>query len=404
MVKCIKDNPDQEGGLLLIGTCKQTINNTAAWDPETNEFEDEDRNFFFPYRINEEVADNDSGFLKVRSVEENKSITCTSFAVRAPLEIDSVFDEFPFQIIKASITIELGTISDKENKKRLRPNLHLNLQHKSSNVAIQPPDEENTTKNIDDKMDQTYDYNFVTPYPEVRYVMKVDKDDYSKYVISFYLVDSGFNKLIAIVFPMLLIFVMTLFNVSLNEKTDAQDFLANSATFALAVVFLLENVVTKSRKDKFLTKNSWYILMVFISLMLCSVPAGEPSIFKMTHNPLWGQVGVIIFGCSFLIPIYNMIKFNRKNRDIKNNCPPMEAFIDENVKMFKPLRDDFNKLFSPVSDLVKSTEQEQKDIGYVMKRIGPLRKKKLHIEYTSSLDKKNVSAPVSSLHQSLLSA
>lgn len=399
-VKHIKDNPDEENGLLFIGSCTQTVNMTPGMD--LYEKSEEVEKNYFPYRINEEVADDENGFMKVRRKEGNDNIYSTTFTVRAPLAVHTVFDKFPFRIAKASITIELDAVFDKEEKKRIRPELYLDLKHKCANVAIQQT--ETSTHKIVDKLDQTNNYDFVTPYPEVYYKMKLDhhgnNSGFSKFVVSFYFIESGFSKFIEIVFPMLLIYFMNIINVSMNHITAPEDYLANSATFALTVVFLLNNVITKSRREEIFNVNTMYVLLIFISLMLCSIPekflATDHNLAKVlshkymfdTHHLLPAEVGGYLFGFSFFIPFCNFVRFLYKCRDIKSLCPSRKDFTNKDARPFNSLTHKYMEYFSPVASLITTKEHALlKERGYVVESAED--KKSTRLSYSTSSDDNN---------------
>jgi len=167
LLKHIKEDPDVEGGVLLVGTFKQTVCCSQA-----TENHDDDGNFYFPYRINDENANSSNSRVTARDGDNNGAVYETSFNVLAPLEIDTVLDYFPFRIDKASITIELGTKTNRQTKKKLRPELYLNMQAQASNVSIQSPDDGYSMSAIKNKMDRSNNYDFVTPIPEICYTVK----------------------------------------------------------------------------------------------------------------------------------------------------------------------------------------------------------------------------------------
>mmetsp|Transcript_50236 Transcript_50236/g.60429 ORF Transcript_50236/g.60429 Transcript_50236/m.60429 type:complete len:436 (-) Transcript_50236:247-1554(-) len=383
LLKHIKDNQDVENGLLLVATFIQTINNKQG--QETEHFADEDQHFHFQYRVNDEVADGDNGYVKVRRTEQNETVYKTTFDVRAPLEITEViYDRFPFKIVKAAVVVELSTMTNKQSTMRLRPNLHLNEKFKSCNFSIQLPDEvsaddavwENgkTKKEclskkrkflakIENKMDLSMNYDFVTLVPEIAYVIK-KKDDCSKFHISFYVVEQGFSKFAKTVYPMLLVFFMNIFHVINNSEKgdnipDATDYIANSATFALTVVFLLETVIPKSRKEEFFGMNTLYILIVILALMLSSVPKA------MVHTHWPSFIGAGLFGASFFIPVSNYVMFKHMKRKIRSKRCIKNFIKDKEGKPFKIFKDKFDDHFKSIKETFKSSESSHE--GYLVK-------------------------------------
>mmetsp|Transcript_29078 Transcript_29078/g.57821 ORF Transcript_29078/g.57821 Transcript_29078/m.57821 type:complete len:471 (-) Transcript_29078:300-1712(-) len=403
LLKHIKEDPDVEGGVLLVGTFKQTVCCSQA-----TENHDDDGNFYFPYRINEENANESNGRVTLRDGDNNGAVYETSFNVLAPLEIDTVLDYFPFRIDKATITIELGTKTNKKTKTKLHPELHLNMQAKPSNIRIQSPDEGISTHEIKSKMDRSTNYDFVTPFPKIRYYVK--NKSCSKFSVTFYLVDSGFSKFVTTIVPLILVFFMNLINCLFNEDMDSHDYLGNAATFALTVVFLLGRVVTKTRMENGINTNSLYILLIFISLMLCSIPARlhqklryrtytcdwkkeNLDIQKCFVNPVPAQVGTCIFLFSFLIPFGHFMLYFKKKREIRNGSPPKE-FFDQTTsiiryKCSKPnAAERYKECFKPAASLIEEGNQIK---GYVVEekeaKIRYIRYMPLS-EYIPSLEKK----------------
>jgi len=294
-------------------------------------------------------------------------------------------------------------------KKKLRPELYLNMQAQASNVSIQSPDDGYSMSAIKNKMDRSNNYDFVTPIPEICYTVK--NNCCSKYSVTFYLVDSGFSKFVTTIVPLILVFFMNLINCLFNEDMESEDYLGNAATFALTVVFLLGRVVTKSRMENGINTNSLYIMMIFISLMLCSIPArlGQKiryrtytcdwtkenlDIEKCFVNPVPAQVGTVIFFFSFLIPFGHFILYLKKKGKIRNGSPPKE-FFDQTTSIIRykcsgtNAAERYKECFKPAASLNEEgnqikgyvVEEKEKKIRYI--RYMPLS------EYVPSLEKKS---------------
>lgn len=233
------------------------------------------------------------------------------------------------------------------------------------------------TQKIMDKMDRTIKYDFITPYPEICYVTK--RSVCSKVEISFHLVEFGTEKFLPVVLPLFLIFFLNLINVSFNSTTDSLDYLANSATLALAMVFLVGNI-----------NNGLFTTSIFISLMLCSIPeeflvnntttSKVLAFFFGKNDRLPAQMGCWIFGLSFFVPLINFINFYRKCRAIKYCCPPMEDFIDmeKEAKPFKVFTGKFEEYFSPIASLISEHKQLQLTKGYVIEDTDHEQRKHIH--------------------------
>ena len=81
----------------------------------------------------------------------------------------------------------------------------------------------------------------------------------------------------------------------MGEENDKNDFIGNSATFALIVVFLLQTVVEDETRFNLLRMNNVFVLIVFLVLILLNV-----SFASVKYVAL---VGICIFWLSFLLPL-----------------------------------------------------------------------------------------------------
>jgi len=148
LLKHIAD--DQDDKLNLVGTMIQNVFGTDKLDSQGVYDEDVvgkdicDKDncpqaFHFGYRFNNLVADEDSGYAKVRRLERTKTATKATFQMSAPLDVDVVFDYFPFKAVTATLLVELSTCTNKDETQRIRPNLLLAKKDRRNNVSVQTP-------------------------------------------------------------------------------------------------------------------------------------------------------------------------------------------------------------------------------------------------------------------------
>ena len=359
LLKKLVDDPDVEGGLLLIGTFVQRV---LDLDEETAKEYAEDEKNFFSYRFNENSASEDSVIVRrvepevVFDVDENgdpkvdengkEVILChgvrATMQARVPLEVDVFTAAFPFTVSLATAAIELSSIFLVEKNHTARPDFLLFEDDPRNTVAIQNKEdqydeaeillerlcdvsptfglreaiEENIEEKVLGKLDKTKSYEFLSPYPEVSFLYDHKKEYCPRFIISFYCVKPGFQKLVAILLPMFLVFFLAILNV-LNdihyaEGEDISSHLQVSSALTLAIVFVLPQLLDeKANRDKLWTKENLSIIVFFVGLVFASVPAAmSPTIFGLEQI-----IGVVLMGlATFLLPITNCaVYFRMKN-------------------------------------------------------------------------------------------
>lgn len=292
----------------------------------------------FSYRFNDETADERGGVVELRRTQNHQTrdlgkLHRHTFQVKAPLELDVEFDAFPFKVVSANLTIELSSFTTDDNTTVLRPNLMVHKYEKRVMFGIQKDftkkqkisknkccwpscfrsKEGDLIRQAKDKIDKTYVYDFVSPFPHITYLYDTKKKYCPKYMVTFLLVEDGMKKFIEIVFPMILIAALNHLNV-LNAKyaaenpesgnsVDAVDYLNNSATFALAVVVFLPTMIGSSRFHSVLTANNLYIITIFAALALSALPV------EVVETTVPAQIGTFLFWASFSFPVINGFRF-----------------------------------------------------------------------------------------------
>uniref|UniRef100_A0A7S4T6R9 Uncharacterized protein n=1 Tax=Ditylum brightwellii TaxID=49249 RepID=A0A7S4T6R9_9STRA len=437
LLKHIADDGDDK--LNLVGTMVQNVFDTNKYllDEDVCDEDDCPKAFHFDYRFNDLMADEGSGFVKTRRVEKNETSTRTTFQISAPLDVDVIFDVFPFKAVTATLVVELSTTA--EDKKRLRPNLLIAQKDKRNNVSVQRPywarsknffsqvlwehfnlddDEENNEKAqedlggnketepkdqrgnnekaqedqggnnekaqedqgeikgkeqedkgeikerglvseiekiisdkkkieaLKDKMDRTKNYDFITPFPKVEYLYNTKKDYCPKCQLTFYLIENGDSKLVAILAPMLLISILNTLNVFNNEEggIDNVDYIANSATFALTAVFILPNIFSKANRTDLLTTNTAYVFLIFVGLSLSSFPE------ELVGTRGYAIAGVALLWSSFFIPLFACASFYVFTKTIRTG--EINDFInDKDFKQFNYEVDNYKDKFYSVGEI-----------------------------------------------------
>lgn len=318
----LKKVVDDGDGLAVVGTIIQHV---FVVDDTEKKLEDIE----FEYRFNDVSANGDEYVMKRRSEEHNTGLgTCYrhTYQVKIPLETRVKFEAFPFKVLSGSALIELSTFSTQDKSKQVRPNLMVHIEDKTNMVCIQrdlleavsDPNEDAKDNDGDEifakkleeeaftKIDRSKKYDFTKPFPHVQYFYDTKKKYCPKFMISFLLVEDGMKKFVEVVFPMFLIGVLNTINVlsdDEDEPIDVSDYIANSATFALAVIFLLPNVMGTSCVQKFFTSNNGFIITLFLALGLSSFPVAIAGTRYISY------AGAGLYWASYVFPIYNWVKY-----------------------------------------------------------------------------------------------
>jgi len=362
VLKHIKDNPEEENGLLIVGTIVQIINDEndcfkKCFDHEAS----------FPYRLNEEDGED---YVKFCKMERKRKVVRSTFSLKAPLDIVDVFDKFPCRIMKAKLTVELSTIPFYGNNIKVRPKFCLNIEAKSSNISLQDSAVIRGSNggfirgvkfpNLSEKvLLRDKDQNVV---PHVAYIMK--KDESSKLELTFFLFECGVSKFVTVVCPMLLVCVMNYFKVrtsqiDVDNYVVSSEYLGNSAAFACTIVLLIEHVIPKSRKNSMVCSDTLYLVSVFTALALISVSAKETWYEKFP-----AEIGYCLFFTSFIIPLANKIQYYYCMRKVKRlHITDANDFIKDDRDFFEIREHNYDDFFKSVTSLVKDPEN-LKSKGY----------------------------------------
>jgi len=312
LLKCVRQ---VDSTIFLVGTFVQTVFDENG-DLDLHSHEETKFLQHFEYRINDLPVKMDSEFCKKRRTERTANTLRTTFEVNAPMDVETIFDWFPFKVSKAKMLIEMSSITTKDNKMRIRPNLLLCRSERLMNLAIQTPEakfdidgsEIPLTVNREtvlDKMDQCGCYDFVSPLPKLWYLYDKKKRYCPKFEVSFYLVEAGESKFVQIIFPMLLIATLNTIRIASGEDISPSGFLGNASTLGLTAVFILPSIVTKVRRPQYFTINNIYIALIFIGLTLSSVSE------TLVGTNIYALLGMSIVWISFVFPIYHAFKYNQ---------------------------------------------------------------------------------------------
>jgi hypothetical protein len=178
------------------------------------------------------------------------------------------------------------------------------------------------------------DYDFVTTCPTLEYIKDKKKIEIlgevrvveytPKMKLTFFLSGSTLETFFSSFMPILLATVMTVVNYF--RVPDEADYLANSIAVSLTVIFVLPQIANKDSFNSGMTSNDCYIILLFVSMILGTLPHG---VFRLMSMGLMSS--------SLLIPLSNFHRYLVVKRGIKSNNPLNGPFcgrpgsvVDEN--------------------------------------------------------------------------
>ena len=331
-----KITEDTDGNLSMIGTFIQRplLYDLKAFDRESG-FQPQP---YFEMRVNEgeskdcfelrKTARDLSAGPKVDGNETGYFATAAStFVATMPLKLDSVYNEPPFNIMSATVMVELtsfiGTNALNE-KFELRPSFVSHASDLRNLCSVRDWKD-------DYKMDEMKRWELVTPMPTIEYEYDGGKGKKSLYVpkvrLTYYLFEEAIQPIIETVMPIIFAFVANTYNI-LNsfkeEEREFKDYLANNVGIGLTIVFI---VPTLSKSDAFDAEWKWnyvYVVWIFAALVL-SLPAylvkwQEPLFAVGSYGNVTAAHLVILFQwLSLSIPLYNGFVWYWIMHKIKSN-------------------------------------------------------------------------------------
>ena len=358
----IVDSEDVEGRLEMQGSFVQTALDLTK--EEAEEFcNRENDTAFFSYRFDQQVAPEES--VKVRRIDleevsevdedgnpkldENgrNIIACygcrTTMKVRVPLKVELVASAFPFEVSRLDATIELRStvlngervrgdllLHESDPRHTVCMGLGLGLDGLLKNYGFQIAKSRSKLQTILDDIDKTKEYSLISPYPEVCYTnFDTRRINYCpRFKLTFFAVNAGFQRLVGIVLPMVLVTFLATLNVINDIKLSCDDesggdcekgeevtnHLQVTSALTLTIIFVLPQVVDSNSyrvKFKLMTREAISVMVFFFSLVLASVPR-RISVGGSASTEI---VGVILMALStFLVPLHNFyIYFGFRN-------------------------------------------------------------------------------------------
>jgi|UniRef100_A0A6C0IVG4 hypothetical protein len=310
VIKSIIDNEDRVQ-LIVTGIQKCLI---------PVKYEDSLSNLQFKYRINDDASTDDYIMERktktvpvINSTDFNRA-TVTTNAMKLPLEVNIILNNFPFRLYKASVKIELTSKQvDKEDNSHvtLRPsyvyqdkgtyqNL-IRVNNKDRNAIGSDPD----YSNLLDAIDKTKSYDILTPIPFIYSVPdEKSKEDESKNIeyapvveIGFYLYEPVLESFFKMIAPLFMIMLLMTSTVLIDM--DEISYLGMMGGIILAVVFVIKDIRRPSARSK-TTTTDIYIYLFLTGLSLCAI-----GVF----HPLLSIVGLGISWLSNIIPVIGYFRF-----------------------------------------------------------------------------------------------
>jgi hypothetical protein len=272
----------------------------------------------------------------------------TTMKVRIPLKVELVASAFPFEVSRLDATIELRStllngervrgdllLHESDPRYTVCMGLGLGLDGLLENYRFQIVESRSKLQAVLDSIDKTKEYALISPYPEVCYTNNdTRRINYcTRFTLTFFAANAGFQRLVGIVLPMVLVTFLAILNVmndimiSCDEESgddcvegeEVTNHLQVTSALTLTIIFVLPQVVDSNSyrvKFKLMTREAISVMVFFFSLVLASVPR-RMSIGRSASTEV---LGVILMALStFFVPLHNFyIYFGfRKNIYIK---------------------------------------------------------------------------------------
>jgi len=326
LVKKVVEDPD--GGLSLIGTF---IQRPLLYDLQS--FDRESGNQPQPYfdmRVNDGVSNDCFELKKVardlsagpkmdrdRNGKDEAGYFATAastFVATMPLKLDSVYSEPPFNIMSATVMVELtsfiGTNALNE-KFELRPSFVSHASDLRNLCCVRDWKD-------DFKIDEMKLWEFVTPQPTLEFEYDGCFGKRPLYVprlrVTFFLYEDFTRAFTEKILPVTLAYVASTWNLlHVGQKQDADyaDYLANSAAISLTVVFIIGSMMDSESCSRGFQAMTLFAYWTFLSMILM-VPA-----FYFSRS--WQKIAIAVMWTSMLIPLRNTIIYNLVLGKIRSN-------------------------------------------------------------------------------------
>jgi hypothetical protein len=333
---------DTDGNLALVGTFIQRplLYDLKAFDRESGN----ESKPYFDMRVNEGESKPEDCF-EVRKVArdlgpgpKNKDLregdekgyfttASTTFVAKMPLKLDSVYNEPPFNIMSATVMIELtsfiGTNALNE-KFEMRPSFVSHASDLRNLCSVRDWKD-------DYKMDEMKRWELVTPMPTIEYEYDGGKGDKALYVpklrLTYYLYEEAIQPVIETVMPIIFAYVANTYNIInsfKDEEREFKDYLANNVGIGLTIVFIIPSIAKSDAFDAEWKWNYVYVVWIFASLVL-SLPAylvrWQEPLFRLGNgaNVTLAHLVIVFQWASLIIPLYNGLQWQARLRKIRSN-------------------------------------------------------------------------------------
>ena len=251
------------------------------------------------------------------------------------MEIECYLFAFPFEICIATAVIELNSNVDPKDGTKALPDLFVHRDDSRQNVCIQEKDSladrfgkepktllakvganfkkessggEHSLQQIIGMFDKANNYNVISPFPAVSY-KKTEKGNCQEFSVSFYVVETGFDKVFSVLMPMILVSIVAFMNVlnDVRSNETAASHLQVSSVLTLAIVFVLKDACNR---NKFMNVDNINTVFYFVGLVLASVPG------TIAATDIPQIVGAAMMFLALVVPICHCFDYYLASKDI----------------------------------------------------------------------------------------
>jgi hypothetical protein len=310
LCKRIEDDPNRQGGLILVGTLIQRIvsNQVEEFEFRVNECRKSDN--MIQVRTKKALIDPQSGRV-------GNSITAD---VLLPLVLKQ--DEtvpFPFGLFKGTVTLELSTFVDANGVKYkptiLTPHAEADIREI---VCLRNRDE--------DTFDESKLYDTVYPAPRVNILPAKIRGLYPAIEFSWSLSTPCLTPLVTTLFPSAVLTFLQWVNWIFIAKRakDMNSYLTNAITIVLALVVVIPQVRSGLSANR---NNSSVIDFAVFLVFFGTAMSAYPDVCKTNIS----EIGLLITSISFLLPFASGCYYRWKTFTIRRTGYSIEDLLPEEI-------------------------------------------------------------------------
>lgn len=282
----------------------------------------------------------------------------STFEASIPMKLDSVYNQQPFNIMSATIMVELTSFIGKEadgDKFEFRPTFMAHASDIRNLVSVR----DFATQY---KMDEMRKWELMNPNPtvEFEYDGGGQKPLYvPKVRLTYYLFEEAMQPFLETVMPIVFAYFASTLNVFrvTRKSADFTDYLANAIAIGLTIVFIVPEISKSDSFDEKFQLNHVYVFWIFLGQI-----AAAPAYYYSSRLQM---LSVAFMWASLSIPLFNMFKYHWTKRQLNKAWDvPRMTFLGRPGKESKKdnKRSSSNMLDANLQHFVVKTDNPERPV------------------------------------------